>query len=411
MKRDATGSVKRGGIPRLDPCVFALEDAPGAIRHHFETHGYVVIRALDQAACVAHMKRQVTDLWLKQPWMERLRVYDSRATGEELDIERDTERYLEELTRPGLDAATLARYRAAAPFHAGFGAACDPQVFHWPEVWAVRQDPRLYDVACALLSGETALWVDINRSIQKLPDEGDEEFLHNDVPILHMEWRPDDSLGGKVIFNADGASFVCVPHTNTREAHAAIRDAYGPLYPNARATDAKWALDPRKPDPLDLVGRRRAVHVPQGCVVFWSKYLMHGVEKNPRTSGLKVGMYLGYFKAGSRPEYRRKTQGAIGEREDRIASYRDGRAPMLWPSLDRIHYFPKRYLNFPKLLAPYLAKTRPEWPGVATRAIQSGPRKGEVVGHMVPVCDADYTPPPLTPLGERLLGLAAWSHE
>ena len=68
------------------------------------------------------------------------------------------------------------------------------------------------------------------------------------------------------------------------------------------------------------------------------------------------------------------------------------------------------YLNFPRLLAPYVAKTRPDWPGLTTRVIQSGPNKGAVMPHMVPVPPGPgYVPPALTPLGECLLGLRAFA--
>ena len=390
----------------LIPRVFDFErDDVEAMRAHFKANGYVVVRALSEPACVANMKRQVTDLWLKQPWRQLLRVYDPR-TKEELDIERDTKRYISAFTREGLDTETLARYRDVAPMHRGFGAACDPQVFHWPEVWQIREDPDLYGLAARII-GQEELWVDINRSIQKLPGEGEEEFLHLDIPLLFTEWKDDDSVGGKVIFNEGGATFVCVPRSNTREAHAAIRAAYTPLYPGAKPTDAKWTVDPLR-DPLDLVGQRRSVLVPQGCCVFWSAFLIHGVEKMPRTTGLKMGMYLGYFKAGSRPEYARQTRG-IQERDDRLESYREGRAPLLWPSFDPIHYYPKNFMSLGvAALQNYVKKTRDDWPGLSTRVIQTGANKGKVIADLIPVPDPDYRPPPLTRLGERLLGLREW---
>jgi hypothetical protein len=408
MPRLSSSAIKRPlTIAKLYPDIFNPLDLD-AIHASFEANGFVVLRVLSHAECVAHIKRQVTDIWLRQPWVETLRVHDP-ITGRELDIERDTERYVEVLTSPGLLDATLAHYKRVGPLHGGFGACCDPGSFHSPELWALRQREDLYRVAVRLLQGEEALWVDINRSIQKLPTMGEDEFLHWDVPFLHLPWAPVDALGGKVGFTA--TEFVCVPGTNTEDAHADIVEHYARHYPHAKASDAKFALDPSVPDPLSLARRRVAVQVPAGCLVLWSKWTLHGVCANPREAAIQFGAYLGWFKAESRPEYARRAEGGISERQDRIESYLRGRAPALWPSLDPIWYYPKRYLNFGRLLAPYVAKTRPDWPGLTTRAIKTGARKGERVPHLVPVLDPDYAPPALTELGERLLGLRTYSNQ
>lgn len=395
-------------IPIIEPVVFDLDTAdPAALRAHFESQGYVVFKVLDDAACDAQIKRQVTDIFLKQPWQRLLEVVDP-DTHAVLDIERDTAAYLAELQRPGLDKETRERYHDAAPFHSGFGAACDPQVFHLPEVWELRQDPRLYRAASAVLGGRTDLWVDVNRSIQLMPGKGDDEFLHWDIPFFFTPYAPDTALGGKVMFNHGGGFFVCVPGSNTAEMHAAIRAAYMPLYPEAKPTDAKFGLDPKKPDPLGLIAARRAVRVGRGCGVFWSTRTLHGVQRNPAKTGwIQFGTYVGFYGAGSRAEYKRRC--GVDETDDRVGSYLEGRAPIMYPSYDRIHYYPFRYQNFPeKQLGPYVAKTRPDWPGLSKRTLQSGPNKGKLVDHMVPVLDPHYVPPPLTELGERLLGLQAW---
>jgi len=65
------------------------------------------------------------------------------------------------------------------PLHRGFGACCDPAVFNLEGVWSIRQDPDLYKIA-STIADEANLWVDVNRSIHKLPGQGDNEFLHYD---------------------------------------------------------------------------------------------------------------------------------------------------------------------------------------------------------------------------------------
>jgi len=209
------------------------------------------------------------------------------------------------------------------------------------------------------------------------------------------------------------STLVAVPETANEPFRRRFVAAYRPHYPNARAGAPKFGLDPVKPDPLGLVARRGAFVIPAGCLAFWSPNLLHGVRCKAKDEAIEFGAYIGFMRApalqgdsGGRPAYRRLA--GIAERDDRVRSYQNGEAPRLWPSLDRIHYFPKRYLNFPKLLAPYHAKARADWPGRTTRAIQSGPRKGEVVPHMVAVRTTAYKRPRLTLLGERLLGLRAW---
>jgi hypothetical protein len=347
----------------------AVHDSPDRIAAHYATHGFVVVRALTAEECVANIKAQVSGILLKQPWKQRLVVQDIWRA---LDIEYETERYVNALTRSKLDKETLAHYEAVWPFHSGFGACCDHAAFHMPEMWRIRENPELYAIARHLMGGRRDLWVDINRCIQKLPGKGDEEFLHWDLDFLHNEHRADSAVSGKVMFT-DGV-FVCVPGTATAAFQAEFKRLYQPLYPNAKAGAAKFALDKAKPDPLDLVAKKVAVKVPAGCAVFWSEWLLHGVQKNPRDGHIQFGMYLGYFPAGSRKEYERKAK--VVELQDRIDSFSRGTAPQLWPSFDRIHYYPARYVNFDRLLKPYIDKTRSGYRGLTTRTIKTGARKG-----------------------------------
>ena len=381
----------------------ALRDSADIVSSHYQKHGFVVVRALTADECLANIKAQVDKILLNQPWQQTLCVCDA-ATGNVLDIERDTELYVNELTRPNLDSSTLAHYKAVWPFHAGFGACCDHAAFHLPEMWRVRENPALYNIARHLIGGRRELWVDVNRPIQKLPCEGEEEFLHWDLDFLHGDHRADSAVSGKVMFT-DGV-FVCVPGTATAAFQAEFKRLYQPLYPNAKVGTAKFALDKSKPDPLGLVGKKVAVKVPAGCAIFWSEWLLHGVQKNPRTAHIQFGMYLGYFPAGARKEYARKAK--VDERQDRLESFRRGVAPKLWASFDKIHYYPARYVNFDRMLAPYIAKTRRGYPGLTTRTIKTGARKGEVVADIVPVADPGYTPPRLGALGQRLLGAVDW---
>jgi hypothetical protein len=397
VPKRAAAIVKKPAAYAVDHVFDAAHDGADIIAAHYTTHGFVIVRALTAEECVANIKAQACGILLKQPWKQTLVVRDA---GEALDIEDD--RYVRALTRPNLDKETLAHYEAVWPFHSGFGACCDPAAFHLPEMWRVRENPALYNIASRLMGGRRDLWVDINRCIQKLPGKGEEEFIHWDMDFLHKPHEADSAVSGKVMFT-DGV-FICVPGTATAAFQAEFKRLYQPLYPNAKAGAAKFALDKSKPDPMGLAAKKVAAKVPAGCAVFWSEWLLHGVRKNPRRGHIQFGMYLGYFPAGSRKEYARKAK--VEELQDRLESFRRGVAPQLWPSFDRIHYYPARYVNFDRMLQPYLSKTRRGYPGLTTRTIKSGARKGEVVADLVPV--AAPCPAHLSALGERLLGAVQW---
>ena len=295
--------------------------------------------------------------------------------------------------------------------HRGFGACCNPAVFHLPSVWKVRE--ALCPVACAL-TGTEALWVDVNRSIQKLQGQGEEEFLHWDCdPLAPFPSNGPDGNGpedaqasqtqasqicGKFVYTT--SRFVCVPGTHTEEFARLFAEHYASLYPNAQPNTAKFGLDPTKSDPLVLFAKQREFSVPEGCAVFWHPRLLHGQTKTPLDEPIEFGMYVGYFAAGSRPEY----LDACGttELDDRIGSFTEGRAPKLWPSFDPVHFYPKRWQNFPSALEAQIA--RRTGPSVTTRITKSG----KTVPHLVPVPDPNYTPPVLSLTGMRLLGLVAY---
>ena len=94
----------------------------------------------------------------------------------------------------------------------------------------------------------------------------------------------------------------------------------------------------------------------------------------------------------------------MDELEDRVSSYTEGRAPRLWPSLDRIHFYPKRFENFPKILQGYVDRMPPDHPSITTRKTKGG----KEVPHLLPWAPPAYTAPPLSKLGRRLLGVDPW---
>ena len=392
---------KQPPIPTTKPTIFDKRDAPG-IKAHLETFGYAVVRVLDDAGCKKAIEDQIRHILLKQPWIQKLEVRD-RATGAVLDIDRDTDRYITELITPDIPVAARAHYGSVWTMHKTFGACCDPNAFHLPMMWDVRQNGDLYEVMSSVLE-KKEIYVTIDRCIHKLPGEGEAEFLHWDVPIFRLRDAGSGSFPGvfgKVMFT-DG-TFVCVPGTHTRDFADRFKAQYQPFYPKAKDTDAKFGLDERKPDPMNLRSQRQSIALPAGCAIFWSRYLLHGTEKSPVSSGIEFGMYLGYMTNIDRPKY---TYGE--ERQDRRDSYMHGRAPLMYPSLDPTHYYPKNLKNFPHVMQAYVDRTPADYVGRSTRMVETGSLAGTLCNILVPVPDKDYVPCALTLLGLRLLGIEPW---
>ena len=187
-------------------------------------------------------------------------------------------------------------------------------------------------------------------------------------------------LCGKVCYTP--SRVVLVPNTHTKEFRAAFKRLYAEHYPKVKTQRGKSRAVQGETRPARTRPEGRTVSVPAGCAVFWSKWLLHGMAKTPLNEPTEYGCYLGYFKAGSRQRY--EDVCGVTERADRVESYLLGQAPKLWPSFDAVHFVPKRFTNFPKILAGYKGVTclRP-WPNVG------------------------YTPPALSALGRRLLGISS----
>ena len=365
----------------------------------FNENGYVLIaNVMTRQHRINFIKEYIQKILLTQPWNHKhpFEVFDP-ITKRKLDVEEDTELYLKALLRSHVDAQTLNSWKEAYPFHRGFAAPCDPEVFHLYWVWMLRQDPMVYEAFRQLLEIDELL-VDINRCSVKLAGEGDDEWLHWDFAFLKKAWRRPTALAGKVAVT--NSVFYAVPATHTWEAHEMICMEYTQHYPRASAKDDKFKLDHNKPDPLDLYANCVEIFIPEGCMIIWHPMLLHGVAKSSRTAPMAWGIYLGMMEAVDRPEYAAKLGGHLSEFEDRIQSYKEGRAPKLWPSLDPIHYYPKQFVSCYNCLDKYVAKTNPGDPWLTTRRTL----EGKEVPHYVPVLNPNYVPPPLTEHGKRLLG-------
>ena len=137
-----------------------------------------------------------------------------QQAGRDLDVNSPADRasFLNAVKGP-LNRSKIEEFKRGWCLHRGFGACCDPAVFHLSGVWRLREDPTIHRIAVrqphyepcnpsapscraaalrllsrsssyrapqymssalqAALTGSSHLWVDLNRSIQKLPGEGE----------------------------------------------------------------------------------------------------------------------------------------------------------------------------------------------------------------------------------------------
>ena len=150
----------------------------GRIRASYASHGFVCVRMLTQEQCNELVLEQWRRVILCQEWTDEYKIVVHGEDGRVLDPDRpnDQSEFLAAVVGP-LSAARRKQFEAGWPLHRGFGACCDPAVFHLESVWKIRQDPDLYKIASDICN-EAHLWTTLDRSIQKLPGQGDNEFLN-----------------------------------------------------------------------------------------------------------------------------------------------------------------------------------------------------------------------------------------
>jgi len=378
-----------------------------AARAYYRANGLVKIAFLSAKQCDKLVVEQWKKVISRQHWTPEYKIkVISKQDGRELDVNNkdDRKEFLAAVIGP-LSPGDRKGLERGWPLHRGFGACCDPAVFHLRKVWELRQDPRIYEFAVAF-TGVKWLWSDVNRSIQKLPGQGDNEFLHWDFnPFFQDEEdinAQDQQVCGKMCYTT--SRFICVLGSHTQEFIAEMVEEYGPHYPHVKSTDKKFGLSQEKPDPMKLIERKEEIPVGAGEMVIWHPRLLHGQMKTPIGDPVEYGNYLGFFPApeGSREKY--KETCGVDELEDRLRSYKEGNAPLLWPSFDKVQFYPKKFNNFPHLMMAYVNKL----PAGDPMIMDGFTAKGVPKKYLVPIPQVDYKPPRLSKLGKKLLGLRAW---
>jgi len=399
--------------PSPDDTIFNAHDVSpenlSRMKCAFREHGAICVRIMDDARCRDLVLEQWRNVILKQQWTEDYQIkltdptlinVDNTSGRLDVDNPEHKQMFFDQVVGP-LSCERRRAFEIGWPLHRGFGACCDPQVFHLPGVWDIRQDPFVHAIQSNLM-GTRHLWVDINRSVQKLPNQGENEFLHFDHNVFALarrlaaranpfEEEEINALCGKVCYTR--SRFVYVPGTHTTSFILDFAEKYEPLYPNVNPKDCKVGLSVTKLDPLNLLARKKEFTVPGGCIMIWNELLLHGQMKTPIGDPVEYGAYVGVRRAGSRPEYEQAC--GTDELEDRIRSYSEGNAPALWPSYDKIHFYPNKFNNFPKLLQVYINKLPPGHPMISTRQM----RNGNFVQTLIPMAQPNYIPPFLTSLG------------
>jgi len=355
----------------------------------------------------------VASVVLNQPFKDEHKVVLKDERGEVLTPDKPG--YLM-LLKNNLSVAMRKVLRAGAALHVGFGAPCDVLVWHLACVWELRENPDLYNIAVIFL-GTHALWVGINRVIWKLPGEGDDEFLHWDAIVGDMAFdepnKTRDEVCGKCM--ATDTYFIVIPGSHTEEFHREFQQKYfnsvdgkEPLY--VYKAGAKFALDAKKPDPMNLWARAVKVFVPAGCLVLWLR-VCHGVIKNPTNGKIAIGTYIGFFHAKSNPNYEKVC--GVNELADRLNSLKTGMPPQLYPSCDKVHKRPVQFVRNPPGLRAYMEKMVEGHPSITKRFNAAATlREGNDV--WVPELEfhldeaKEYKYPMLTELGEKLAGVKPW---
>ena len=370
------------------------------LKASFEADGIVVID-LKQKVCqrkvVGDMVQQIFgQLPYSEEYLLKLRSADGRLLHVRDPEHREA--ITTELLRANLSSENLEFITAAAPPHKQFGAPCTPQSFHNEWSNELRQDPDIYRVAKKLL-GKKRLYCPLNRSIFKLPKQGEKALLHWDRDPRTVKPDDDKELQGKVCFTE--GTFVCVLGSHTQEFLGEFCALYDPLYPGRKLGLPKYGLDPNK-DPMGLFQRQRAYTVPPGCLVLWASALLHGHAVQGREECISIGCYLGF-----------KT--SISEEERKVCQelYRDGAVPEFWPSRDKVHFFPLKYTNFPHLMECMVrkklsAEARAEL--VTTRVTKAGKQVLDIRPWGWTE-ELPHKPFKFTALGECLTGLRQWEEE
>lgn len=298
--------------------------------------------------------------------------------------------------------------------HRDFGACTDPSNMHMRFQWKLRQDPRLLKV-WQVLYGTEDVMPGIDRAIEKLPGEGNEEFCHWDLPPRDIVRGifSDKAAGGSRLSLTPSSKFWCAPGTNTREFCAWFAGTYGQTASAQAMSGAKFAIHPDK-DPCELWGFLQSIELEAGAVAIWHPHCLHAARKNGKDEGIVFGDYNCGFVTSECKQTRAMFVDCMAQ----------GTIPPVWKSGDPIvpTGMPKKFSNFPSHIEGRRAKLDagdawvwknmlseedPEAPGARKPRMHrfKTAARAPIQGFVVAPVDARLRNPELTAYMRRRLGL------
>ena len=384
-------------IPEFD---ITTEAGMTASLAFFDEHGVCLnnigfeTEAAVQAYCDAALPVMMASIFkgchYKEALMATVPLFDSRAQ-------------MDDLTGPWKSTKT---FKAMHPVirkawypHCTFGAAASAEAFNCPALHAARGWDCLSRWATAYFDGDFA-YPTLDRPIAKEAGAGESCFVHADKSAPWFRYPPpanaaappkeDKQVLGKLALS-DNQTFIAV--LGSHKQHEEMAGLYQEFYPNASAKHAKFALDPRKGDPLGMFPRAVKIRIPRGRWFVWNELLFHGVAKNPGPK-TAFGYYLGFSNNIERAEYQRVT--GVDEVQDRYEVWRYGKAPAAFPSCDKVHFLPYSFQNFPAGMLSYIAKCDPSDPALDffDRPLVGDPTRS--ARSVRQVRNEDHEPPRLT---------------
>ncbi len=294
----------------------------------------------------------------------------------------------------------LSELREYYPMTGGFGALTLPPAFHMKGSWKARQDKVIVSVFQNLL-GQDDIEVTLDRVSFKFPGQGETEFAHWDSDPWLWPDEPYEGLQG--MLSLSQTSFKCMPGSNSD----AFREEFIQQYHPSKRHDQYFIEESH--DPMNLRKQIQSYPLGIGDLVVWSNRLLHEARKND-TDRIRYTFFISYYPKGSpnMESMRYYREQGVDYYEDRRQSYDTGKNPLTFPSGYPVRLYSMRAWTTGAATLPKFCNMFKDDCGLCNEEeYKSGKKKGQthpIVVQWDPIELGLYTPPPLTELGEKILG-------
>jgi len=293
--------------------------------------------------------------------------------------------------RPGGSAHEVNHDRLpfGAFLHSGFGAPCEGTSFNGRDQWAQRGNASLREMAARLAGVDNVanIVAMVDRKFIKFHGAGVEEFLHVDLngKCLTQPRSGHEGLQGKFMVTDGGFLMSAGSHKMTTDDWAKY------MTKDKIPRGDKFSIK-KDDDPCQLWDNQVRVVLEPGDLILWSPYLVHGVQKNT-SDHAALGWYIS-FNVKPSADAPRKDKDAFSQRVgDMLRCWLTGDRPDCFPSGDKVHTYPFRYKNFPKMLKKKVSVMRDDHPNWHFFDRLNG--DGVSVPDVTWVPPAKYTPEPI----------------